>query len=51
MVSVLGMDFVVNLLFLIDFIALVGKQESFSVSFYLSFPSNRANTVYDSRAC
>lgn len=35
MVSVLGMAFVINLLFLIDFVALVGKQESFSVSFYL----------------
>ena len=51
MVSVLWVVMVGNLLFLMDFIALVGKQESFSVSFYLSFPSNRSNTVYDSRAC
>ena len=35
MVSVLWVVMVGNLLFLIDFIALVGKQESFSVSFYL----------------
>ena len=51
MVSVLWVVFAGNLLFLMGFIALVGKQESFSVSFYLSFPSNRANTVYGSGAC